>query len=70
VEELARVVDEVVTLRTVRGHFSVGSFYSRFEQTSDREVDGYLRRAQRIAPRRGGTVTDSWTWVAPVRRSP
>jgi putative phosphoribosyl transferase len=48
VEELARVFDDVVMLMTARGPFSVGSFYERFEQTSDREVAGYLLRSRPI----------------------
>jgi putative phosphoribosyl transferase len=42
------VFDDVVVLVTARGPFSVGSFYERFEQTSDREVAGYLARSQRV----------------------
>jgi putative phosphoribosyl transferase len=45
-KELARVFDDVVLLMTARGPFSVGSFYERFEQTSDREVTGYLTRSR------------------------
>jgi putative phosphoribosyl transferase len=47
VGELERVVDKLVVLVTPHGPFSVGSFYERFEQTSDREVTGYLTRARR-----------------------
>ena len=54
-KEFARVFDDVVILVTARGPFSVGSFYERFEQTSDREVSGYLarsrRRSVRVAPK-------------------
>jgi predicted phosphoribosyltransferase len=47
VRELSRIVDEFIVLVTPRGSFSVGSCYERFGQTSDREVLGYLARAQR-----------------------
>jgi putative phosphoribosyl transferase len=47
--ELDRAVDDVVVLVTSPGPFSVGSFYDRFEQTTDREVVGYLTRARRVA---------------------
>ncbi len=45
--ELSSIVEELIALATLRGAFSVGSCYERFEQTSDREVLGYLTRAQR-----------------------
>ncbi|MGA7835889.1 MAG: phosphoribosyltransferase family protein [Acidimicrobiales bacterium] len=45
--ELSRVVDEFIALMTPHGSFSVGTYYERFEQTSDREVLGYLARAHR-----------------------
>lgn len=48
VEELARIVDNLVVLVTVHGPSSVGSYYERFEQTSDREVMECLSRARRV----------------------
>jgi putative phosphoribosyl transferase len=49
-KELALAFDDVVVLVTTRGPFSVGSFYERFAQTSDREVTGYLTRSRRLLP--------------------
>lgn len=45
--ELARIVDQFVALKLMRGPFSVGSSYEHFAQVSDREVNGYLARARR-----------------------
>lgn len=46
-KDLAALVDELIVLERPEGPFSVGSYYERFPQTSDREVRGYLARAQR-----------------------
>jgi putative phosphoribosyl transferase len=45
-KELVRAFDDIVVLVIAHGPFSVGSYYERFEQTSDREVSGYLTRSR------------------------
>lgn len=67
-EELERAVDVVVVLVTSRGSFSVGSFYDRFEQTSDREVMGYLTRARRVATTASSAPSESHVVEPPTRR--
>lgn len=59
VEELAGLVDELFVLETPEGPFSVGSYYECFPQTSDREVRGYLARAQRWTESARATSTSA-----------
>jgi hypothetical protein len=53
------------------GPFSVGSFYARFDQTSDREVIGYLTRSRLIpsGARSAAVVTALSTPNVPIQRS-
>jgi putative phosphoribosyl transferase len=71
-KDLARVFDDVVVLVVADGPFSVGSFYERFEQTSDREVSGYLTRSRRRLPNApsadGSARSGKRNWY--VHRSP
>lgn len=71
-KELARVFDDVVVLVTARGPFSVGSFYERFTQTSDREVTGYLTRSRRSIQSAPSTDVEERSWRRNwyVHRSP
>ncbi|HEY1762021.1 MAG TPA: phosphoribosyltransferase family protein [Acidimicrobiales bacterium] len=71
-KELARVFDDIVVLVIARGPFSVGSYYERFEQTSDREVSGYLTRSRRTPPNspNADASDDQRGRSAHIRRSP
>jgi putative phosphoribosyl transferase len=68
VGELERVVDKLVVLVTPHGPFSVGSFYERFEQTSDREVTGYLTRARTATTAASTSPSESHVVEPPTRR--
>jgi predicted phosphoribosyltransferase len=67
-QELGRAVDDVVVLVMSRGPFSVGSFYDRFEQTSDREVTGYLTRARTATTAASTSPSESHVVEPPTRR--
>jgi putative phosphoribosyl transferase len=70
--QLARIFDDIETLVTVAGPFSVGSFYDRFEQTSDREVTGYLVRSRHVpVDAQNADLSDNpRRWSRYIRRSP